>query len=94
MTYGCETIGETDEPLLAAARYLLAKRLAQPGDMLSTYRKGVRSMSANVGWAAGRTVIEGPSSGPRIGPHRLYVQSGPSSDDVEKVVSDHELALA
>lgn len=94
MTYGGRTIGETGEPLFAAARYLLAKGLARPEDMISTYRNGVRSMSANVEWAAGRTVVETAISGPRVGPYRPFRVAGPLFDVTDPVRSNDELVPA
>lgn len=62
MTYEGRCIGKSRQPLYAAARYLLAHDLAAPEDFVMTCRDGVVSMTANVGWAASKTVQE-PAEG-------------------------------
>ena len=50
--------GESSEPLLAAARWLLSEGLAKPGDRVTTYRGEMLCLTALVGVAARLTVAE------------------------------------
>ena len=61
-----ELIGESRQPAFDAARYLLAKGLALPSDMLTTYRDGKPCLFTTVGRAAKLTIRETGKSGPRI----------------------------
>lgn len=61
-----ELIGESRQPAFDAARYLLAKGLALPSDMLTTYRDGKPCLFTTVGRAAKLSVRETGKSGPRI----------------------------
>jgi hypothetical protein len=56
MHYRGEVIGESREPLFAAARYLLAKGLASPEDRIETWRGKTMCLAGPVGAAAKLTV--------------------------------------
>ena len=56
MRYRGEVIGESREPLFAAARYLLAKGLASPEDRIETWRGKTMCLAGPVGAAAKLTV--------------------------------------
>ncbi len=61
-----EFIGESRQPAFDAARHLLAKGLALPSDMLTTYRDGKPCLFTTVGRAAKLAIRETGKSGPRI----------------------------
>ncbi len=65
-----ELIGESRQPAFDAARYLLAKGLALPSDMLTTYRDGKPCLYTTVGRAAKLAIRETGKSGPRIAAYR------------------------
>jgi len=56
MHYRGEVIGESREPLLAAARYFLAKGLASPEDRIETWHGKTMCLAGPVGAAAKLTV--------------------------------------
>jgi len=70
MSYGSAFIGESRQPAFDAARYLLAKERALPGDKLATYRDGKLCLFTTVGRAAKLAVRETGKSGPRIVAYR------------------------
>lgn len=85
MSYRGELIGGSRQPLFAAARYLLARSLAEPSDLIQTFRNGVPCMAATVGRAADRSVLETASAGPRIVKFRSFAEddSGPLPEVAE-----------
>ena len=67
MRYRGEQIGESAEPLFAAARILLDRGLADPDDVIQTFRGDTPCLRAKVGAAAGRSFVEAKAGGIRIG---------------------------
>jgi hypothetical protein len=59
-------IGKSEQPLYAAARWLLANGAAEPGDTVATYRGGTYCMSGLVGHLAGLTVEETKHGSPSL----------------------------
>lgn len=59
-------IGESDQPALDAARYLLHAGLASPTDKLTTYRDGKPCIHTTVGPAA-KLAVSDPDRGPLSG---------------------------
>lgn len=58
--------GETLQPLLDAARWLLDCGLADPADRITAMRGGSPALTARVGVAAQLEVVDAPSRGPRF----------------------------
>jgi hypothetical protein len=58
MSYRGEVIGQSDQPIYAAARWPLDRGIAEPGDEIATYRGETLCMSGNVGDLAKWTVEE------------------------------------
>ena len=72
MSYQGQPIGESKQPLFAAARWLLANGRALPGDRVQTYRSGVLCMTGPVDVAAGLTVLEPDSGGLRFARYKPF----------------------
>jgi hypothetical protein len=58
MSYRGEVFGQSNQPLYAAARWLLDQGIASPSDEVATYRGETMSMHGVVGDLAKLTVIE------------------------------------
>lgn len=65
MMYDGQPIGESRQPLFSAARFLLARGLSQPDDLVATYRGAVMCLRAPVRMAAKLRVME-TASGPKF----------------------------
>lgn len=63
-------IGESRQPALDAARYLLRAGLASPDELITTYRDGRPCIYARVGTAAKLSVSEPDRGGLRFVQHR------------------------
>lgn len=81
--YEGELIGDSFRPTVAAARWLLVKRRADPSDTIEAFRDGVLSSSANVGDAAG-LIVFGPRRLRKCGPPRIKDPEEGHPDDSEK----------
>jgi hypothetical protein len=65
MFYRGQHIGHSDSPIFAAARWLLANGMAEPGDRVETYRGETLCMSGKAGGLAKWTVCENAHGNPR-----------------------------
>lgn len=97
MLYDGVLIGKSEQPIYAAARWLLANG-AKPLDTVETWRKGQISMKSTVGEAAKWTVTETQSGKPSLYLRRYEAYSGPrvgsqtaETDDRATVVAEHEM---
>lgn len=71
MYFNGEHIGQSSEPLFAAARWLLANNLAKPDDQVRIYRDEMLCMAGPVGLSARLTVSEDKRGGMRLKEWRL-----------------------
>jgi hypothetical protein len=85
MLYRGEVIGQSDQPIYEAARWLLGQGIASPGDEIATYRGEVLSMSGSVGELARWAVEERKKgrAGMRLIPWRPF-----SRDDIGPPAAD------
>jgi hypothetical protein len=76
MSYRGEVIGQSDQPIYAAARWLLDRGIAAPGDEIATYRGETLCMSGNVGDCAKLTVGESKGGKPtfRLRPWKPFIR--------------------
>jgi hypothetical protein len=66
MFYRGQHIGHSDSPIFAAARWLLANGMAEPGDRVETYRGETLCMSGKAGGLAKWTVCENAHGNPSL----------------------------
>jgi hypothetical protein len=91
MIHRLDLTGDYDTTIYDAARRLLAEG-ASPHDQVETYRNGMISMGANIGWAA-KWRVDFRASGPCLARYQTPGLAPPAAETVGRATLTPELEM-